>query len=240
MISKNEVKYIQSLFHKKNRDEQGVFIVENPRLVDELLQTDFVIRKIYATNQWLEKNPSAPDVQEVSGTELQKLSNLQTPQQVLAIVEKKKNAAAPSLNGKITLVLDGIQDPGNLGTIIRIADWFGIDQIIASEDTADCYNPKVIQSTMGSIIRVNIWYKDLKEALEKVSIPVYGALLHGKSIYNFEKIKSGLLVIGNESKGIREPVLSRIDQALTIPRMGAAESLNAAVATGIILSHLVS
>jgi TrmH family RNA methyltransferase len=125
-----------------------------------------------------------------------------------------------------------------LGTIIRIADWFGIDQIIASEDTVEFYNPKVIQSTMGSFIRVRCWYQHLPEILSSVDVPIYGALLKGQSVNQLSALKEGILVIGNESKGIREAVLPLITKAITIPRIGQAESLNAAVATGILLSHL--
>jgi TrmH family RNA methyltransferase len=158
---------------------------------------------------------------------------------VVAIAEKRKLASEPLLKNKITLVLDGIQDPGNLGTIIRVTDWFGIDQIVASTDTADLYNSKVVQSTMGSITRVSVWYKDLTTWLSKSSVPVYGALLNGENIYYLKPIHEGLLVIGNESRGIRENILPFIKHAITIPKKGAAESLNAAMATGIILSHLV-
>src|SRR4029078_31018 len=139
----------------------------------------------------------------------------------------------PVQKNNLVLVLDGIQDPGNLGTIIRIADWFGINQIIASEDTADIYNSKVVQSTMGSIIRVNVWYKNIEQWLNTSKTPVYGALLNRVSIYETQQISEGMLVIGNESKGIRSNILPYIQHAITIPAQGNAESLNAAVATGI-------
>jgi RNA methyltransferase, TrmH family len=239
MISKNEIKYIQSLFQKKTRDKEGMFIAEGVKLVNELLQSDIVVRKIYATEEWITDHKQHPNTIKVQPEELKKITTQSTPNQVLAIVEKKKLATEPILKNKITLALDGIQDPGNFGTIIRIADWFGIDQIIASTDTADLYNSKVIQSTMGSFIRVNVWYKDLATWLSNTNIPVYGALLNGSNIYHVKPIKEGLLVIGNESKGIRENMLPFIQHAVTIPKKGSAESLNAAVATGIILSHLV-
>jgi TrmH family RNA methyltransferase len=136
----------------------------------------------------------------------------------------------------MTLILDGIQDPGNLGTIIRTADWFGLDQIIVSSDTASCYNPKVVQSTMGSILRVDVIVSDLTELIQSAKMPIYGAVLEGKSIKTTELAKEGILIIGNESKGIRSPLLAMITDPITIPRYGAAESLNAAVATGIILA----
>jgi len=239
MISKNEAKYIQSLFHKKNRDEEGLFIAEGVKFVNELLQSNFTVRKLYATPAWAQHHKYKQPVTIVEDYELKKISQLATPNQVLAVVEQRKLSAQPSLQQKITLVTDGIQDPGNLGTIIRIADWFGIHQIVASSDTVDLYNNKTIQSTMGSIIRVNIWYTHLEEWLPTCNIPVYGALLNGKNIYGFTGIKEGIIVIGNESKGIRENLLPFINHAVTIPKKGGAESLNAAVATGIILSHLL-
>lgn len=238
MISKNETKYIQSLYHKKVRDEALLFIAEGVKLVDELLHSNFKVRKIYATKEWPGAT-SFPGTIIIEQYELEKISNLATPNQVLAIVEQKKLSKAPVEKNNVILVLDGIQDPGNLGTIIRISDWFGITQIVANTDTADIYNPKVIQSTMGSIIRVNIWYTNIEHWLANASVPVFGALLNGTSIYASPKIKEGILVIGNESKGIRSNILPFIQHAITIPGSGNAESLNAAVATGIILSHLL-
>ena len=239
MLSKNEIKYIQSLSHKKTRDTEGIFIAEGPKQVNDFLNSGIVVKKIYAVADWITTHDHLKNAITVQEAELKRISTQSTPNQVLAIVEKKKLSTEPSLKNKITLVLDGIQDPGNLGTVIRIADWFGIDQIVASTDTADLYNSKVVQSTMGSIIRVNVWYKDLEIWLSKANVPVYGALLNGTSIYNLKRIEEGLLVIGNEAKGIRENILPFIQHAVTIPKKGAAESLNAAVATGIILSHLV-
>lgn len=240
MVSKNEFKYIQSLCHKKQRQSEGLFIAEGPKLMEELLNSDYSIKKIFATKDWLTtNNPKSIAIVEVDELELARMSSLQTPNQVLAIVEQKP-MVLPKLNGKINLLLDGIQDPGNLGTIIRIADWFGIQNILCTNDTAELYNNKVVQSTMGSFVRTNIWYGDVvNEVLAKTTLPVYGALLNGNSIYHQTKIKEGILVIGNEGKGIREEVLPFITKAITIPKFGGAESLNAAVATGIIVSHLI-
>lgn len=238
MISKNELKYIQSLYHKKVRDEAQLFIAEGVKLVEELLRSDFSIRKIYATKEWASAS-TFPVTMIIEQHELEKISHLATPNQVLVIAAQRKLVHQPVEKNNLTLVLDGIQDPGNLGTIIRIADWFGITQIVANTDTADIYNPKVIQSTMGSIIRVNVWYTNIEQWLSHVTVPVYGAMLNGKSIYSTPKIKEGILVIGNESKGIRSNILPFIQHAVTIPGTGHAESLNAAVATGIILSHLL-
>lgn len=239
MLSKNEIKYIQSLYHKKQRQQEGLFIAEGPKLLRELLLSDFCIQKIYAVDKWLLNNHTLQQaVTIVSDADLQRISTLQTANEVLAIVQQKVPKKNLTFSNNITLVLDGIQDPGNLGTIIRIADWFGITQIVCSHDTVELYNPKVIQSTMGSFIRTNIWYDDLNKALAKASVPIFGALLQGISIYAVSKPKEGILVIGSEGNGISESVSGFITNPITIPKIGGAESLNAAVATGIIVSHL--
>jgi len=153
------------------------------------------------------------------------------------VVEMPQSNKVTTFENHITIALDCIQDPGNFGTIIRVADWFGIKQIICSNDCVELYNPKVIQSTMGSFIRVNINYLDLKEHLKNATVPIYGALLNGDDVTKIEKPKQGILVIGNESKGIRENILPHITNAISIKRIGGAESLNAAIATSIIISH---
>jgi len=239
MLSKNEVKYIQSLFQKKTREAEAVFVVEGPKIVEELLVSDYKVRKIYAVNEWSKPANNTTEVIRVDADELQRISGLQTANQVLAVVEQKLSSK-PEFRGKLTLVLDGIQDPGNLGTIIRIADWFGVKQVVASNDTVELYNPKVIQSTMGSFKRVEVWYDDLTGLLSTAVVSVYGALLNGRSVFEIDKVVEGVLVIGNESKGITEAVKDMISRPITIPRVGGAESLNAAVATGIILSHFVA
>ncbi len=241
MLSKNEVKYIQSLYHKKHRDEDMLFIAEGPKLTDELLKSDFEIKHVYAIKEWLEAQPlNTVPVTEISEAELARISNLQTANKVLVIASQKAESVSPALHNNLTIVLDGIHDPGNFGTIIRIADWFGIKQIIASEDCVEVYNPKVIQSTMGSICRVNVWYSNLQQWLVNIDVPVYGALLNGENVYNLKSITEGLLIIGNESKGIREPLKSIITHPITIPKRGNAESLNAAIATGIIVGCMVN
>ncbi len=238
MITKNEVKYIQSLSHKKNRDAEGLFLAETPKLVNELLASDITIRKIYATRDWDSRSAGSTPLEEIDALTLQRISSLDTSNKVLAIAEQRKLTSF-NWHNQITLVLDGIQDPGNLGTILRIADWFGVYQVIATYDTADCYNPKVVQSSMGSIARVHTRYEDVTPVLIAAPVPVYGALLHGHSVYKTGNIQEGIIIIGNEASGIRENILPYIRHAITIPRTGSAESLNAAVATGIILSHLI-
>ncbi len=237
MISRSESKYIQTLSHKKQRDSEGLFIVEGPKIVTEVLDSDFVVRKIYATSTWIKSNLSILDVVEVSEDDLQKISNLQTAHQVLCVVEKPTMRKIVESN--VIIALDGIQDPGNFGTIIRIADWFGVTKIICSEDCVELYNPKVIQSTMGSFIRTGVDYIDLKTWFSSNKLPVYGALLNGKNIKQISTIDKGVIVIGNESKGIRKDILPFIQHAISIERIGGAESLNASVATGIILSHIL-
>ena len=239
MLSKKEVKYIQSLKDKKNRDAEGVFTAEGPKLVNELLAAGMRAKTIYSTEKGAKTNTDADEIKNIDEAELQRISHFEQAAQTLGIFYKKK-LPLYQLQNRLSLVLDGIQDPGNLGTILRTADWFGIAQIFASPDTADCYNPKVVQSTMGSIARVNVYYLNLVSFLGEAKMPVLGALLNGENMYKTKPVEEGLIVIGNESKGIRADVLPFIQQAITIPRIGSAESLNAAVATGILLSHLVN
>jgi len=240
MLSKNEVKYIQTLGHKKSRDKEGVFIAEGPKMLEELIAGDFEIVKAFMVEGAQQvKQQNAIPITEISQQELERISNLKTPNKVLVIAKQKVLSHEPKVQGKITLVLDGIQDPGNMGTIIRIADWFGITEIVASENSVELYNAKVVQATMGSLCRVSVWYKKIEGWLPDISVPVYGALLNGKSVYKIDKVEECILVIGNESKGIHSEILSLINEPITIPKIGGAESLNAAVATGIILSHLV-
>lgn len=238
MLSRNELKYIQSLCQKKQRQSEGLFIAEGTKLAEELLNSGYPVRKIYATNDWVPPSSLKTDLVIITDEELKRISNLQTPNKVLIIAEQLPQNAKWEIGPGITLLLDGIQDPGNLGTLIRIADWFGIKQIIAGEHTAELYNPKVIQSTMGSFIRVKLSYQSLEEVLLLNKLPVYGALLKGENVNKMQPVKDGLLIIGNESKGISAGLLPFITDPVTIPRIGGAESLNAAVAAGIILSRM--
>ncbi len=238
MISRSEVKYIQSLYYKKNSTAAEVFIAEGVKILDELLHSDFIIQKIYALESWIQQNNNVKNVIEISETELNSITNFDTPNKVLAVVYKKNITHLPDIKNKITLMLDGIQDPGNLGTIIRTADWFGIENIIASNNTADLYNSKVIQTTMGSFTRVNIFYADLEAFLSANKIEVFGAAINGEDVNKLQHVDECILVVGNESKGIGDNILPYVKQKISIPRFGKAESLNAAVATGIILWKL--
>ena len=244
MFNKTHTKYIQSLHHKKFRDAAGVFIAEGPKVVLELLTGNkFICTQLFAQNDWLEEHEKLIQkqnnitVEAIKDFELQKMSLLTNPNKVLAVFKKKAQHEIKSIKKKITLVLDGIQDPGNLGTIIRTADWFGIENIICSPACADMYNPKVVQSTMGSLARVNIFYTPLEEWLPQHSdIKKYAAALNGKNINTLTMVKEAIIIIGNEGRGISKEVLQMVDEKITIPKKGAAESLNAAVAAGIILA----
>ena len=244
MIIKSKLKYIQSLSHKKFRDEEGVFIAEGPKLVEELMESGNTrLKELYSTREWAEKNKGHYDagkLEIIDPSVLERISSLSTPNEVLAVFYKPQFEGSPAFGGQLTLVLEGIQDPGNLGTIIRIADWFGVTNIVCGPGTADAYNSKVVQSTMGSISRVRIIYleEEAQGFLEKhPDIPVFAASLGGKNIFETESVQEAFIIIGNESKGISPALLSRASQVITIPRKGKAESLNAAVATGIILAH---
>ncbi|MBN8858355.1 MAG: RNA methyltransferase [Sphingobacteriales bacterium] len=247
MLSKSGVKYIQSLYHKKFRDEEGLFVAEGVKIVKEfLLHAADLLQRLYAIPEWIENNAMLlgqfpPDkLFEISNTELQRISSLATPNQVLAIVQKKAQQPVAPSGKEIILMLDDIQDPGNLGTIIRTADWFGINSILCGPGCADMYNAKVLQSTMGSIIRVNMQYTNLTDWHAKHDhIPIYGCTLSGTSVYEFRGDAGCIILVGNESKGIRPELLSRCTAQITIPRQGGAESLNASVATGIVLSAIM-
>jgi len=214
MLVKAKAKYIQSLGQKKHRDSEGRFIAEGPKIVSELLDAaPNYIDEVYAVKEWLKEYPSRKDFIEVTEEELEKLSQLKTPNQVVAVLRKFNNDHPIEVKGRLSLVLDTIQDPGNLGTIIRIADWFGA--------------------------RVKVFYAELEEWLYKQKdIPIYATALEGKDFTKMSAVAEGLIVIGNESKGIHERILAMTNERITIPRKGKAESLNAAVAVGIVLSRL--
>ena len=237
MVTKSELKYIQSLSDKKVRLETGCFIAEGVKLVGEMIAAGYPLKAVYALDSW--ESPDATlEVTRIEAFELEKMSMLQTPNQVLAVAMMPQKKEVLNLEAPLTIVLDGIQDPGNMGTIIRTADWFGITQIVASEDTVDVYNPKVIGATMGSFMRVSVTYKNLAEWIPTVKLPVYGALLEGENVFTIKTPQKGLLVIGSEGKGIRENILEFITHPVTIPKIGEAESLNAGIAAGIIVAQL--
>ena len=239
MISKNQIKFVRSLHQKKFRDAHGLFIIEGPKLVGELLKSDFEVKFLYALESW-EGNASVP-IERISAAELERISTLKQPNQVLAVVQQPKAGQHPLANDELVLVLDDVKDPGNLGTIIRTADWFGVKTIFCSKNSVEVFNPKVAQSTMGSLFRVKIVETNLSELLEKAKaqqLPVYGAVLGGQNLNEAHFDGKGLLVMGSESHGIRPELRTFLTEEVTIPALGAAESLNVAVATGIILAAL--
>lgn len=246
MLSKSTIKFIHSLQQKKNRDQENMFIAEGPKLVVELLQEKtFTCYKVFVTPDGREdllkgvKDLQSLPLEIIEDFELVKISTLKKPNKMLAIFYQSEKIENPNFSDKITLVLDDIQDPGNLGTLIRIADWFNIKYIVCSEHTVDVYNSKVVQSSMASIGRVELLYVDLKSWLPKMKLPKLAASLQGKSLIDFPPFKEGFLIIGNEGNGLSDEVMALCNQQISIPRLGKAESLNAAVATGILLQQLV-
>jgi len=237
MLSKNQLKLITSLQQKKYRIKHGLFIAEGIKVVQELLNSDFVCEYLYCTEDFVhEIKGYKPEI--ISEKELKKISNLITPNKVFGTFKIPKQRQVKQEG--LILILDTIKDPGNLGTIIRLCDWFGIEQLICSNETVDCYNSKVVQSTMGSLSRISIVYTNLKEFLNFTKLPIYGALLEGENVYQSKLPSEGILIMGNESNGISEEIEDLITHKITIPRFGhlqETESLNVAAATAILLSE---
>ncbi|MCF8369404.1 MAG: RNA methyltransferase [Bacteroidales bacterium] len=247
MLSKNKEKIIRSLPILKYRKQTGLFLAEGPKIVEELLESTFEVNFICATSEWLNSKNSLVkkyECFEVTQNELNKISALKNPNQVLATFKIPDNSPIPNFSNELILVLDNIRDPGNLGTIIRSADWFGVKNIICANTCVDLYNPKVVQSTMGSIARVGLFYTDLIEYFTKAALqmPVYGAVLNGANMYTAVDTSTGYLIIGNESNGISDGLLPFITKKLSIPSFvkpdgSHAESLNASVATAVLLAE---
>ena len=243
MLSKSQISFVNALQQKKHRKEQSLFIVEGVKSITEFLNSGYSVSTIFCTSEYLQKFGKITQkvkLHEVTGSELKKISALITPQHALALVgiPEKTSIDAESFKGRFTLVLDGIQDPGNMGTIIRTADWFGFEHIICSNETVDVYNPKVVQATMGSLSRMKVHYTDLQPILNISRVKIYGALLDGKNIYEVDFGDEGLVVLGNEGNGITQTVIDEIDIPVTIPRFGQAESLNVAIASSIFCSEI--
>ena len=243
-LSKNRIKYIHSLELKKNRKADKVFLAEGPKLVGDLLE-HFSCQFLIATSEWLSNNRHLPveDVTEVSEEELSRASLLKTPQQVLAVFQQPDEKLDISvINRSLCLALDDVQDPGNLGTIIRLADWFGIEHIFCSPNTVDVFNPKTVQATMGGIARVKLHYTPLPELIKSLKdVPVYGTFLDGKNMYEQPLSSYGLIVMGNEGNGIGNEVEQLINRKLYIPNYPAdretSESLNVAIATAVVCAE---
>lgn len=244
-MTKNDIKILQSLRTVKGRKEQGIFATEGNKLVEELLASRMRINNILVTEQWVEKNPvfasKITDYEIVTSKQMEQISNLVTAPGIYATAMIPRfNIEAGDTEKELVLALDGISDPGNMGTIIRTADWFGIKKIVISEDSCDPWQPKVIQATMGSIYRTQIVDTELVTFLKKVKAPVFGALMQGKNVYKTQiSGNQGVIIIGSESHGIRENVMPYISCPINIPRAtgSTTESLNASVAAGIIMSE---
>ncbi|MFT6203013.1 MAG: TrmH family RNA methyltransferase [Spirosomataceae bacterium] len=243
MLTNAQQKYVLSLHQKKYRKLNSTFIVEGRKNVGELLASDYQVQQLFATEIFLESNPlirKDADCTIINEKELGKISTLKTSDQVLAVVNQFANNCFEAVNDELVLVLDGVKDPGNLGTIIRIADWYGIDKVICSLNTVEFYNPKVIMATMGSFSRVKVFVTDLEEYFNPMkSVNVYGAYLEGSSVYEQDKAAKGYLVMGSESHGISSELESYITEKVTIPRRGKAESLNVAISTAILLDNFL-
>lgn len=241
MLSKSQISFVKSLHQKKFRKEHQLFIVEGLKSITEFSASKYKIHSIYCLKSCISKMPKLSQKQnifEISPQELERISTLQTPQEALALVEIPKLEDELITSDNIILALDGIQDPGNLGTIIRTADWFGFKTILCSLNTVDVYNPKVIQATMGSLARIQIRYIDLPEFLNSQKAPVIGTLLDGENIYNFDWPKEGFLILGSEGNGISDKVSESLDYPITIPKIGETESLNVAIAAAICCSEI--
>lgn len=237
MLSNSKKKFVNALKQKKFRQLHNSFVVEGVKMVEELLHANFEVTAIFGTPNWIAQNQNIEAI-EVSNKELQSISSLKTPHEVLAVAVQKPTLDS-NFQDQLILALDTVQDPGNLGTIIRTADWFGIKSIVCSSNSVDLYNPKVIQASMGSLFRVNIIYTDLANFFSQhQDLTVYGALLDGNNIYK-EKIepKNTVILMGNESKGISDDLLQFVTHPISIPKFGNAESLNVAVATAILCAE---
>ena len=237
MVSKNEIKLITSLSQKKYRNKHLLFVAEGEKLVKELITSHFEIKQIYALENFsLDLDESL--IKRITSRDLKKLSKLATPNTVMGVFQIP-SSKKPIVKG-LQLVLDGIKDPGNLGTIIRLCDWFGVSQLICSEDTVDCYNPKVVQATMGSLARINITYTNIESYLKNCELPKYITLMDGDNLYQQSFPKDAIIVMGNEANGVSESVQKLADYRIAIPKFGLdskAESLNVATATAVFLSE---
>ncbi|MCL5130041.1 RNA methyltransferase [Algibacter sp. L4_22] len=235
MLSKSQIKLITSLKQKKYRQDLGFFVVEGVKTIKELLASSLKLHALYTTESF---NIDATDEVLISETDLKRISFLKTPNKALAVFEIPKQT--PIETKGLIVALDDVRDPGNLGTIIRLCDWFGIKQLVCSKATVDCFNPKVIQATMGSITRVNISYVDLETFLNDVDSPIFGAFMDGENVYKKQLPQHGILVMGNEANGVSKDVEALITEKISIPRFGdlqATESLNVAMATSILISE---
>ncbi len=237
MLTKNQIKYITQLKQKKFRDTHQVFVAEGFKVIHELLQANISVVQIYTTKQ-LQFNVLKEFVTEITDSELKKISFLTTPNECLAVFKMK--TVQPPAKNSLKVALSDVRDPGNLGTIIRLCDWFGVTDLICSNDTVDVYNPKVVQATMGSLTRVNVFYTHLADYLKNTNETVFGTFMNGDNIYKTNLPNNGIIVMGNEANGILPEIETLVTQRISIPRFGnlkQTESLNVATATAVILSE---
>jgi TrmH family RNA methyltransferase len=237
MVSKNQIKLISSLQQKKHRFANQLFFAEGVKVIQELVKSNFELEHLYTTKEEFEEVPNTKKTL-ISESELKKISALATPNTCLAVF--KIPSENKIIGSGLILALDSIRDPGNLGTILRLCDWFGIQQLVCSKETVDIYNPKVVQATMGSIARVNVNYVDLNAFISNAKLPVFGTFMDGENIYKTVLPQEGIIIMGNEANGISESLEMLVERRLTIPRFGdlqKTESLNVATATSIILSE---
>ena len=242
MLTKNTIKQIASLRQQKFRKELGLFVVEGRKMTEELLRSSFEMVGLYATEAFLTNYPAFDEAETVSEVQMQQMSGQDTPPGILAVVRIPKQDEI-KVSSQIVLALDGIANPGNMGTLIRTAEWFGIQDVVCSSDCVELWNPKVVQATMGSLFRVKVWKTELPLFLQKAKNEgkgIYGALLEGENLFEMKGKPEGIIVIGSESHGIRKEVLPCITHPITIPRVGgsATESLNAAVAGAILMAEM--
>lgn len=246
MIPKAQIKLIKSLSNKKYRKKHKLFIAEGVKLINELIYSEYKICTIYATNDWLEDNNSVltPSIKErvflTTPHEIRTISSLKSPNKVVATVEIPGNERIKvNYHDEIIIALDGIRDPGNMGSIIRIADWYNVQKVLCSPDCTDIFNSKVVQASMGSLFHIKILYTNLIEfIINHKKLNVYGAFIEGKGIHDIDFLKPALIIIGNESSGIKESLENKIENKICIPKYGKAESLNAAIAAGIIIDKI--
>jgi TrmH family RNA methyltransferase len=242
MLSKNTVKFIKSLHQKKYRSENMKFFVEGEKSVVEVLNSDFSVDLLLVTDSFQEQHSRIlksyhGELIQVTQNQLEQVGYYQSNSSALAVVGMKENRPFEPENEELILALDDVRDPGNLGTIIRVADWYGIKKLVLSPQTAEFYNPKVIQATMGSFTRVHFFYENLEKVIDRWNVPVYGAFLDGKNIHHLSKPDPGVLLMGNEAKGISPEMEKKVTQKVTIPGFGQAESLNVAIATAILCDN---
>lgn len=235
MVSKSQTKLITSLKQKKYRDQTGLFVAEGPKVIAELFNEGLKLKWFFSVDSG---QVIAENHYHITETDLKKISFLKTANTSLGVFEIPKSKALR--DSGLIVALDALRDPGNLGTIIRLCDWFGVQELVCSQDTVDCFNPKVVQATMGSLARVQVHYLSLSEYFSKTQLPIYGGFMDGKNIYSEELPKNGIVVLGNEANGISEEILQKITHKISIPRFGntqKTESLNVATATAILLSE---